>query len=353
MKKPNLLIFLLVGTLFANYVFSQGDTIKTTFKKPAKLFRSQDVLPIKLSYSNKLLKNETNDSTYMKTTLSYKEKDNFWDSLEIEIRARGNFRKNNCYFTPVKISIEKENAKGTLFKGNKKLKLVMPCNTDKFGHDYILKEYLAYKFYEVLSPFSFKTRLVNINYEELRGKRTRIHDIIGFIIEDDKNVAKRTGGKILKSKVHPMEQDSENCVRHAFFQYMIGNIDFSSTYLHNADLISKDNKIFPVPYDFDMSGLVNANYSDYLAPQLEKMNITDVTVRKYRGFARHIDIFNAIRQEFLNNEEAILQRIDEVKPLFKSETQFQKAKDYIASFYGILANDELFVKHIVSKARTK
>jgi hypothetical protein len=83
------------------------------------------------------------------------------------------------------------------------------------------------------------------------------------------------------------------------------------------------------------------------------MNITDVTVRKYRGFARHIDIFNAIRQEFLNNEEAILQRIDEVKPLFKSETQFQKAKDYIASFYGILANDELFVKHIVSKARTK
>lgn len=111
-----------------------------------------------------------------------------------------------------------------------------------------------------LSHFSFKTRLVDINYEELRGEKARIHDIIGFINEDDKNVAKRTGGKILKSKVHPMEQDSKNYVRHAFFSVYIGNIDFSSTYLHNADLISKDNKIFPVPYDFDMSGLVNASY---------------------------------------------------------------------------------------------
>ncbi|MFK2820390.1 hypothetical protein U0L90_09685 [Flavobacteriaceae sp. LMIT009] len=353
MKKLNLLLFLFFGTFCISPISSQVDTIQSDFKKPAKLFRSQTVLPIKLSYSNKVLKNKTNDSTYMKTNFSYMDEKNSWDSLEIEIRARGNFRKNNCYFTPVKISIEKENAKGTLLKGNKKLKLVLPCKTDKFGHDYILKEYLAYKFYEVLSPFSFKTRLVDINYEELRGKKPKNHDIIGFIIEDDKNVAKRTNGKILKSKVHPLEQDSENCVRHAFFQYMIGNIDFSSTYQHNADLIYKDNKIFPVPYDFDMSGLVNTNYSDMLAPQLEKMNIRDVTVRKYRGFTRHIDVFNSIRQEYLDKKDDILQCIEEVESLFNSKTQFQNTKEYIRSFYKILADDELYVEHIVSKARTK
>ena len=109
MKKLNLPLFLFFGTFCISPISSQVDTIQSDFKKPAKLFRSQTVLPIKLSYSNKVLKNETNDSTYMKTNFSYMDKENSWDSLEIEIRARGNFRKNNCYFTPVKISIEKEN----------------------------------------------------------------------------------------------------------------------------------------------------------------------------------------------------------------------------------------------------
>ena len=142
MKKLKLLHILFFGIICLNPVLSQVDTIQSTLKKPAKLFRSQEPLPIKISYSNKSLKKETNDSTYMKTNLSYMEKDKSWKSLEIEIRARGNFRKNNCYFTPVKISIEKDNAKKTLFKGNKKLKLVLPCKTDKFAHDFILKEYI-------------------------------------------------------------------------------------------------------------------------------------------------------------------------------------------------------------------
>lgn len=352
MKKHFLFFFLFFGLLGTTSTFPQEKPTQPEKEPLTKLFKNQGVLPIKMQYSNRDLKKNTNDSTYIKTLLSYLNKDKSWDTLDLEIRARGNFRKENCYYTPVKISIKKKDAKGTLFKGNKKLKLVMPCKTDKFAHDFILKEYLAYKFYEIISPYSFSTRLVDLNYDEVKGKKIRNHQLRGFLIEDDKNVAKRAGGKILETKVHPLEQDAPNCVRHDFFQYMIGNIDFSSTFQHNAELLYVEGKIFPVPYDFDMSGLVNTNYSDQLAPQLKKMNITSVTTRKYRGFVHHIDIFNEVRKEYLSKKQSILNSIDEVAPHFKSQHELEEIKDYILSFYKTLENDSRFIENIVTKART-
>lgn len=352
MKKHLLFFFLFFSLTGFIRTYSQEASTQLEKEPLTKLFKSSELLTLNMQYSNRDLKNKTNDSTYIKTLLTYLNKDKHWDSLKLEIRSRGNFRKNNCYYTPVKLSIKKKDAKSTLFKGNKKLKLVMPCKTDKFAHDYILKEYLAYKFYEIISPYSFSTRLVDLNFDELRGKKIRNHQIRAFLVEDDKNVAKRAGGKILESKVHPLEQDAQNCVRHDFFQYMIGNIDFSSTFQHNAELLYVEGKIFPVPYDFDMSGLVNTNYSDMLAPQLAKMNMNSVTTRNYRGFVHHIDIFKSVREEYLSKKQEILNSIDAVAPYFKSKNQVDEVEAYIRSFYKILENDSEFIDRIVTKART-
>ncbi|MGB5363234.1 MAG: hypothetical protein WBN17_08020, partial [Aureibaculum sp.] len=127
MKKQILYSVLLSYFLLIGNFYAQNSESSDSSKEVTKLFRSEEMLPIKLSYSNKDVERNTNDSTYIKTDLSYRLEDGSWKTLEVEIRARGNFRRKNCYFPPIKLKIKKSAAKGTIFKGNKKLKLVVPC----------------------------------------------------------------------------------------------------------------------------------------------------------------------------------------------------------------------------------
>jgi hypothetical protein len=61
-----------------------------------------------------------------------------------------------------------------MFEGNKKFKLVLPCNQQQASNDLVLLEWLCYKLYEEISLYAFKTRLVNVNVTELKGKKIRI-----------------------------------------------------------------------------------------------------------------------------------------------------------------------------------
>jgi hypothetical protein len=45
------------------------------------------------------------------------------------------------------IKITRKNARGTLFEGNKKLNLVLPCDNNERGNTLILKEFLCYKLF--------------------------------------------------------------------------------------------------------------------------------------------------------------------------------------------------------------
>ena len=218
------------------------------------LFSEETPLPIKMRYSNKQMRKETNDSTYLESLLEYKDIDGSWKSLDVKLRARGNFRRENCFFPPVKIKIKKKKAKGTLFEGNKELKLVLPCLLNKHRNDYVLKELLAYKFYEVITPFHFKTRQVSLQLTDQKGGKEKQHEVMAFLIEDIDRVAERHNANKLKRAVHPLQQDNICSIQNDFFQYMIGNTDFSVAYQHNEKLIFvTGRKAIPIPYDFDMS----------------------------------------------------------------------------------------------------
>ena len=56
-------------------------------QKSDQLFENQDPLKIKLSYSNKVIQLETDDTTYIKTNMSYWN-NNKWNDLEVSLRAR-------------------------------------------------------------------------------------------------------------------------------------------------------------------------------------------------------------------------------------------------------------------------
>lgn len=352
MKKQILFILAVVSFLFTDSLYSQEKTKSSEPKKVSKLFRTQDPLSIKLNYSSKLLRKETNDSTYMDSELAYQKKDGEWEALNIEIRSRGNFRKNNCYYTPLKLKIKKSIAKETVFKGNKRLKLVLPCDSDKRGNDYVVKELMAYRLYDIISDFTFKTRLTKVDFNEIKGKKTKNHLLTGFLIEDDSKMADRCRAKLLKRPtIHPLEQDPIECIKHAMFQFMIGNTDFSTAYQHNAKLLYKDKKMFPVPYDFDLSGLVNPSYAYLSEVHLKRMKISSVIERKYRGFKRDQTAFNEVKEFYFQKKDSVIKLIDDMEPLFRDPDEFNRTKNYILDFYKIIENEASFHKQIVSQAR--
>ena len=344
------ILLLLILILILDNSFSQEHK-KELPLEVSPLFINDDIMPVSIKYSNKDIKKVTNDSTFITTYLRYEGEDLSSDSLQVRLRKRGNFRLNNCYFAPVKVKIKKKKAKNTLFEGHKNLKLVLPCLLERSKNDNIIKEYLAYKLYEIVSPYHFRTKLLEVNLEEVKGKGIKNHQIKGFLVEDDKHVAGRTGGRIIKSKIHPLNQLPLASVRNAFFQFMIGNTDFSTTYRHNCKLLFLEGNIIPVPYDFDMAGMVNTSYATVSQINNEQLQIEDVKERMYRGFQREPELFSEVRNEFIANKSVIISTIKKYEAHFENERSFKNTMDYIEEFYEVLLNDKKFEQNILKVAR--
>ena len=353
MKNQLFYLFLLTYFLITYNSYTQDIKNSENIEKVTKLFKTQEILPIKLSYSNKDIKRNTNDSTFIKTDLSYKQDDGTWKTFEIDLRARGDFRRKTCYFPPIKIEIKKSVSKETLFKGNKKIKLVLPCLKRDAMNDDLVKEFMAYKLFEIISPYHLKTRMVSVDFTETRGKKTLNHKLKGFLIEDDKKVANRFNGKVYKGNMHPLGMDPNTSVRCSFFQYMIGNTDFSTAFQHNQKLIYINKKIHPVPYDFDLCGLVDASYAVVSLVQKEEFPITEVTERIYRGFKRDESIFQRVRNEYINNKVQFFEIIDSHKDDFDNSKEFSIARKFIAEFFVILESNSKFRNKIINAGRTK
>jgi hypothetical protein len=346
MKNYFLILLLSVTAINCNILSAQQIVGETT-----ALFSSQELLSIKLRMSIKEVKKNTNDSTYLESKLYYKSEAQVWDSLKIELRARGNNRRDNCYYVPLRLKLSKSVAKGTPFEGNKKLKLVLPCLIEANNDDYVVKEYMAYKLYEIVAPVHFKTRLVNIDFIEEKGKRTISNDLKGILIEDIDNVANRLNGNEIKRRIMPLEQDDLASIRNSFFQYMIANTDYSTTYNHNGKLLFVDKKIVPLPYDFDMSGLVDASYAMVSNVQNINLNITEVTERAYKGYKRDPILFDQVRQEFISNKPKMFETIDDLEAYFQDKNQFIRAKRFVSEFFEIIKDDIRFKKNILDKVR--
>ncbi len=339
MKKTSLIlasIFVLFGTL---------EQLKA--QTYPELFSTEEPLEIQMKFSTKQVKNETNDSTFIDSFLMYKNTTGGWDSLDIDLRARGNFRRANCSYPPIRIKIKKKKSAETPFEGHKSLKLVMPCNDAKNASSYIAKEYLAYKMYEKVTPYYFPTRLVKISLLDEDNKKMEVTELIGFLIEDDDLVAERFGGEIFdEKKLGPTFLMDSATVRHDLFQYMIGNTDWSSMFYHNQKIMKlSDTEFIPLAYDFDMTGLVSPPYAQ-VNPTVGIEKITD---RAYRGFCRDESIMQAVRQEFLAKEGEIMGLIE--TQYFMEERDVKLARSYIKEFFTTMQNDKQFDTQILQTCR--
>lgn len=304
-----------------------------------------------MKYSQKNLKKNTKDSIYTISDITYKKEDGTWVTVNVELKARGNFRREKCYFPPVMIKIKKSDGAGTVFEGHTKLKLVLPCLKSKHSNDDVIKEYIAYKLFEVISQYSFKTRMLQIDFDDTNDNKDENYSLIGFLIEDDKVLVAREGANQIKRFVHPLSQDAIFSIRNDLFQYMIGNVDFSTGYQHNSKLIFIDSKIIPIPYDFDMSGFVDPSYG--VLPEMEgkPLGISDIKQRLYRGFKRDEDSFQSVRQEFLVNKDKILDTMKSFEEVFTNPKEYKRAENYILSFFKVIENDNIFQNEVILASR--
>lgn len=311
------------------------------------LFHENKALSLDFTISLRDVRKNLVDSVYFPASLRYQTAEGRWDSLPVGVRARGNFRRENCYYPPLRIKIKKSDAANTIFAGNKNLKLVLPCQTSKDANYLILKEYLGYKLYEPQTRYIFHTRLVNVTLRERQGKQIKTHQLVGFLIEDDDLVADRFDGKIRETTLHPLQLEDTTAITHDFFQYMISNTDWSSVTSHNVKVLQlKPARYIPLAYDFDMSGLVNAPY----AKPSELTGQNTVRDRVYRGFCRNERVVSYVRQRYLDKETEVNAVISDHASYF-SEKQLSDIRSFIGEFFSTLKNDRLYKVAFIDHCR--
>lgn len=301
-------------------------------KKSAPLFSSDSMLHIQLKGQVKqLLRDRDNDNQYHDVLLIHGQ-----DSIPLKARTRGKFRKNpeNCSMPPLLLNFPKSAIpKQSVFAKQDKLKLVLPC----LQGSYVVREYLAYKAYEIVAPVAFQTRLVSItiNDESLSGKTKQ--PFIGFLIEADEALAKRIGCMPMKdAKLTAVSTQAESYFSMVLFQFMIGNTDWSVDFEHNILLAGKPNeRPYVVPFDFDQSGLVDAPYATP-SPELPIQTVQD---RLYRGVCHsEWPVFMKVAKRFLEKEtviRAIFTNAEGVDGSFKKMTS-----QYLDLFFEELRSEK-------------
>jgi len=103
--------------------------------------------------------------------------------------------------------------------------------------------------------------------------------------------------------------------------------------------------LLPLPFDFDMSGLVDAHYAGP-APGL---SIDQVTERHFLGFCHPDTDWNALFTLFLAKQEAILSTVADIPGLERQSTRV--ANRYLEQFFDILRSGELREKNIVNRCQ--
>lgn len=223
----------------------------------------QDLLEVTLltEIDSLLQKRKTED--YRDAEFSYEDENGVIHSFKAKAKPRGRFRRMTCDFPPLKLKFSKQELEAAGLSDMNELKLVTHCLDDKdLSKSLVLREYLAYKLYNELTPNSLRAQLVKITYLDKSNPDYRLTRY-GFLIEDKEEFSWRTSGTVSeKMGTQPSELSPAHEKIVSVFQYMIGNSDWNVEVLRNIQILEKEeNKLIPVPYDFDFAAIVSAPYA--------------------------------------------------------------------------------------------
>lgn len=258
----------------------------------------------------------------------------------VKVRARGKSRLRVCDFPPLRINFSSADTGQTVFEGQDKLKMVTHCRKGDTAQGDALQEYAAYRIFGVLSEVGYRVRLLRMTYVDTDQPGESLQRY-AFVIEAQTDLARRVGGTPAHvSGVSLSSLDDEHMATVYVFQYLIGNTDWSlvvadgdDACCHNGDILDIGAKRYFVPYDFDLSGLVNARYA-HPDPSLR---IRKVTKRLYRGFCMPQETLRSGLDRVKNRAQEITRVITDMPGL--AEKDARASQRYLARFF-VEADDE-------------
>ena len=281
---------------------------------------------------------------------------------DVELRTRGQTRldKRICPFPPLSLKFRRKDVAGTLFEGQRRLKVVTHCRDDDDGEQRLLLESLAYRIYNQITDYSFRIRLARVTWNDTSGSREPVTRY-AFLIEDVSEVADRTEWIPLSVPAVPPDYvDADNLVRLEFFQYLIGNTDWSAfmsdeeatTCCHNTKPVGGPaGPVFVLPYDFDITGLVNPRYADRLfRGNLQSLGLNSVRDRRFRGGCRSEALWPEVVTEFNARRDAIEAVVRDQEGL-TARTR-NEALAYVAGFYDVINDARRLRREIRGHCRT-
>ena len=341
-------VLLIISFVFVNAsnLFGQSDL--------DSLFRSDDLLYIELYSDFKGILDtrwyedsvKGGEAEYYEAKILYGEEGGQVE-IPLRIKARGQFRRNPkyCKFPPLMLNFKKKEVKGTLFDGQDKIKMVTFCQ----DQPEVIKEYVAYKMFNLITDWSFNVRLVNVRYINT-PKNKKLYEKIGYLIEEDKKVAKRHDSKIIKKHHFPFDLDPDNEAMVSMFQFMIGNPDWFYTTGQNTDIMHpKDTTLAPmaVPYDFDFSEFVNADYTkpagvpdEYLAKK-----------RLFKGMCLSGEKLNEVIEYFNMMKPQFMEVINSNEYLAKFSKK--ECVNYLEDFYTIINTQDMLQTEVLDTCFTR
>jgi hypothetical protein len=333
--KLHFYIFSGILVFLAQSIFSQNDSLYTryaiadTINENLELFKSNELLKISLRFDITEYKKKRSDKDYLDAILTYHTSDKDSINKEIKVRSRGIFRRAYCDFPPLMLNFKmKDSVKGE-FTNINKLKMVTQCMSG--DEELLLKEYLIYKLYNVMTENSFRVRLLRVNYINTSKQKKTISEY-AFVIEPLDFLAKRLNSVEVKGNVTQKSIKPEMMDRMAIFNYMIGNTDWSVPIHHNILVLAQATSERPdlgiiIPFDFDFSGLVDASYSS----PFEGLRISSVRERLYLGVCRSENVYISALNEFLKLKEDFYKVINDFQYL--NDKSKKEMISYLEGFF--------------------
>lgn len=329
--------FTSITALFVAMVFPlllNADTSDLVLPTIFDQFKQEKVLQAELEIDFDHLESKRRTNDYLSAHFSYVNALGITQDWAVEVRARGRFRRNTCEMPPLRLRFSKKELIHKGYQKHNSFKLVTHCMEGKEGDELIMREYLAYQMYNVLTEKSFRTQLVKITYKDSQSKAKKTQ--YGVLIEDTDLMEDRLDGYECEEcyglKTAAFEKD--NLYLHALFQYMIGNTDWSTRMISNLKLVAsnKTGKVVVLPYDFDFSGLVNAKYA------IPNSNYKLKSLRE-RYFQLEVDdkpLFYETVNYIKGKEQILLGTIENFELL--SQKDRKDILEYLGAFFEELEN---------------
>ncbi len=318
---------------------------KSTAKQTIFQHLSNDgVIKLNIKTDLRTLIRKKSEKEKQPASLTVTHPDGTIEDWKITVRARGNMRNDICYLPPLKIDFVKGHLeeKGLVRKFDD-LKIVVECKAGTQYTNYLFKEYMAYKLYNMVSENSYRVQLAKIQIEDSEGKQKTM-ETYAFLIENDDEMAKRLGGELVETRLmservlHPESFD-----RMCLFQYLIGNTDWHVKNMHNLKIfkLEKYEKLVPIAYDFDYAGLVGTGY----AVPHEKLPIASVRERFFLGPCRDKGQYDHHIEQIMAKKEEIMSFCRDFNLL--DEKAKKPVISYMEEFFKILENPKKVKRQIV------